>query len=135
MTTNKEIHEGILRRPEQYESLFTEEDLKKISELIKTFNLLKDSLADRLKSQMEPTEVTNDRTAMVQFVIFTEVFKEAGNAIMSLGAITTLEKTEIDQKLQNAGYCNVRDFLRDSMLKAILEDGDFEEYLKSKHKM
>ena len=131
MTTNKEIHEGILRRPEQYESLFTEEDLKKISELIKTFNLLKESLADRLKSN----EVTNDSTAMVQFIIFTEIFKEAGNAIISLGAITTLEKTEIDQKLQNAGYCTARDFLRDSMLKAILEDSDFEEYLKSKHKM
>ena len=134
MTTNKEIHEGILRRPEQYESLFTEEDLKKISELIKTFNLLKESITDRLKAQAELNETTND-TAMVQFFIFTEVFKEAGNAIMSLGAIATLEKTEIDQKLQNAGYCTVRDFLRDSMLKAILEDSDFKEYLKSKHKM
>ena len=131
MTTNKEIHEGILRRPEQYESLFTEEDLKKISELIKTFNLLKESLADRLKSN----EITNDHTAMVQFIIFTEIFKEVGEAIMSLGAIATLEKTEIDQKLQNAGYCTARDFLRDSLLKAILEDSGFEEYLKSKHKM
>ena len=63
------------------------------------------------------------------------ITKEVGEAIMSLGAIATLEKTEIDQKLQNAGYCTARDFLRDSLLKAILEDSGFEEYLKSKHKM
>ena len=134
MTTNKEIREGNLRRPEQYESVLTEEDLIKVSELIKTFNLLKESMTDRLKAQVESNEVTNDHTAMVQFVIFTEAFKEVDKAIMSLGAIATLEKTEIDQELQKAGS-TARDFIRDSLLRAILEDSGFEEYLNSKHKM
>ena len=50
MTTNKEIREGNLRRPEQYESVLTEEDLIKVSELIKTFNLLKESMIPSIDS-------------------------------------------------------------------------------------
>ena len=95
MTSAKEIKEGVLRRPEQYESILTEEDLHNLSEVIKSYNKFNDTLTERLKAL---TENTKDKTlgfgemAMCQFILFMENDKDLRNSLLSLGAITTIEK-------------------------------------------
>ena len=132
MTTNKEIHEGNLKRPTTYESLLTEEDIQNLSDVIKSVNKFKKGIRASLLSGLDKSsESTN--TAMVQFLLFTKVSKRFFESVYALGGISTLEKDEIENNLKEANI-SAKEFIANEMLDTILHDEDFVKYVEEQSK-
>ena len=132
MTTNKEIHEGNLKRPTTYESLLTEEDIQNLSDVIKSVNKFKKGIRASLLSGLDKSsESTN--TAMVQFLLFTKVSKRFFESVYALGGISTLEKDEIENNLKEANM-SAKEFIANEMLDVILHDEDFVKYVEEQSK-
>ena len=135
MTTNKEIHEGTLRRPTTYDSLFTDEDIQSVAEVIKAVNKMREVIAHNLtpSATKSLSKDVEEDYAMAQFILFTKIAKEAFNLVYQLGAVVSIEKEELDSNFAEANK-SMSEFIMSTVLSTVLGDKDFLEFLENKYK-